>query len=172
MRGIEMRNLFEDICKLRWLSTPTTISCLRQVRLCWLSPIRLIRVYFPYYSNFCKSKIAKTNCEEEVGFPDLFSFEAKEKAGLLIPTSFLSVLFLELLSAASVPQFHCLTVFSLPYNVQISPESPPFSDGNPLWPGTAGVPFPPVSDDRQFRKLLLSIHCSEKAYVIPPRFWL
>ena len=69
-----MRNLFEDICKLRWLSTPTTISCLRQVRLCWHRLISLTRVYFPYYSNFCKSKIAKMNCEEEVGFSGLFLF--------------------------------------------------------------------------------------------------
>lgn len=47
-----------------------------------------------------------------------------------------------------------------------------FADSNLLWPGTVGGLFPPVSDGRQFRKLLLSIHCSEKAYVIPPRFWL
>ncbi len=35
---------------LRWLSTPTTTSWLRQVRLCWLSPIRLTRVYCLCYS--------------------------------------------------------------------------------------------------------------------------
>ena len=57
-----MRNLFEDICKLRWLSIPTTISCPRQVRLCWLRLTSPTRVYFPYYSNLneqnCMSKIA------------------------------------------------------------------------------------------------------------------
>lgn len=35
---------------LRWLSTPTTTSWLRQVRLCWLSPIRLTRAYCLCYS--------------------------------------------------------------------------------------------------------------------------
>ena len=82
------------------------------------------------------------------------------------------VLFSGLLSAASVPQFQRLTEFSLPYNVQISPEYHSFADSNLLWSGTADGFSPPVSDDRQSLKLLLNIHCFEKVYAVPPRFWL
>ena len=110
------------------------------------------------------------NCEEEVGFSGLFSFEAEAKSRIT-PCFLLPVPFSELLSVASVPQFQRLTVFPLPY-VQTSPESHSFSDSNLLWSGTADIPFPLVSDGRQFLKLLLNNHCFEKVYAVPPRFWL
>ena len=101
-----------------------------------------------------------------------FSLFLSERKSRVTPCFLLLVPFSELLSVASVPQFHRLTVFSLPYNVQTSPECPSFSSSNLLWSGTAGVPFPLVSDDRQFLKLLLNNHCFEKVYAVPSRFWL
>ena len=107
-------------------------------------------------------------------FP-VFSLFLSERKSRVTPCFLLPVPFSELLSVASGSQFQHLTVFSLPYNVQTSPEDPSFSGSNLLWPGTAGVPFPPVSDDRQFLKLLLNNHCFEKVYAVPPRlirvFW-